>query len=364
MECSSPPDAAGIYIDAEAFPLAPDRFLSLLEELGTSGFRALFIAFGGTFPFRLNGSFCSDHYYPETIIDGLAKRAVSLGIEIVPVLPSLLEFSSLLEKPCFSGLRRGLSESGHGDLLPTARSIMEDLAEEIIGVLNSPRWMVLRLGSVPRHWDSFGLPLSDFLAGLGVKPLILCENDLFSCPVPFFRRDPLLGSLAFPDGSPQGDLVLSVEPGAGERLALILPGYPVETSPLGFELALPRLREAGLRLSGIFDGTVKRAAGELEAALLDFLDSLELCRGLVFRLDTAYFEGFARVRPACGLGSLTHQLAEELALLRKKGEALLKLARGAVDPSFFSRWVWARVESLRERADFSVSRLRIFERED
>lgn len=362
MESASMQAYLGIYIDTEDYPINPDRFLSLLEELKGSGFNATCIAFGRTFPYRLQGRFCSPYYYPEKILDGLVQKAHELDIAVVPVLPSLADFSSFLGTRCFSTLRQELGLINRIDYIPTVRSMAEDMAEEIMGILDNPRQVIIKLDGYDLDERAvYTTPLAQFIDESGAEPLLFSSSISSEIPFPSFVRDTRLEEKEslHPEGY-EGE-ILKVRLKNGKVFTLLVPDEPLNQSPLGFEICLPSILEAGVGLSGksIPEPGGKKAesyAGALDAFTL----KLKECWDLVASLDTAYYaasvQGFAEEE----ILRMSERLREGLDTVRINGQNLSDIGGKVVDSLYLSSWIWARTESLHERAHAALNRFRIF----
>ncbi len=352
----------GIYIDTEDYPINPDRFLSLLEELKGSGFNVACIAFGRTFPFRLQGRFCSPYYYPEKILDGLIQKAHKLDIAVVPVLPSLSDFSSFLAARCFSTLRQGLSLLNRSDYIPTLRSMAEDMAGEIMGVIDSPGQVIIKLdGHDSDELAVYTTPLARFIDESGAEPLLLSSSISSEIPFPSFVRNTSLEENESFHSEDCGGEILKVRLKNGKVFILIVPDEPLNKSPLGFEICLPSILEAGMRLS---EKSISEPGGKKAESYAGALDAFTLrlkeCWDLVASLDTAYYAASVQGVSGEEIRRICMRLREGLDTVRINGQNLSDIGGKVVDSLYLSSWVWARTEALHERAHAALNRFRIF----
>ena len=123
----------GIYLDLSRVPLEAERLLDVIDVLRKLRLNAVFLYWGGYFPWSFEDRVRSCHSYPEEVVSGFYRRLEAVEIEVYTRLPGPRCFSSILRLKSFAYLRYMKRSVDILDIrVPGARQLVQEMVDDIL----------------------------------------------------------------------------------------------------------------------------------------------------------------------------------------------------------------------------------------
>ncbi|MCX7010972.1 MAG: family 20 glycosylhydrolase [Candidatus Sumerlaeota bacterium] len=143
MSASKPIIAA--HIDLKGFPPLCERMLHILDLMAATEYKAVVIEWEDMFPWRVDKRFRCETAYTEEEVARIHERAVSLGLDVIPLVQCLGHMETPLRLADYAHLREVPCESGSlNPLAPGARELVEEMLDDVLS--HSPTLRYVHLG--------------------------------------------------------------------------------------------------------------------------------------------------------------------------------------------------------------------------
>ena len=138
------------YYDFSTFPVNDKIVLKMIDSAVNSGFKMIFINFGGSFPWSMDCIVLSKYSYPEKLIEKIVNICRQHEIILVPVVSIMIDSDFILETKQNNYLINddrkinGLDPSAAG-----AGKFVEELTDDIFSILKNSEYLLIELPPVP-----------------------------------------------------------------------------------------------------------------------------------------------------------------------------------------------------------------------
>lgn len=137
------------YYDFSTFPVNNNIILKIIDSAVISGFKMIFINFGGSFPWSMDNILLSEYSYPEKVIEKIVNICRQHEIILVPVLSIMINSDFILRTKKYNYLIdddkkiNGLDPSAAG-----AEKFIEELIDDIFNILTNSEYLLIELPRV------------------------------------------------------------------------------------------------------------------------------------------------------------------------------------------------------------------------